>query len=112
MSKHSKHNTSQSIFTYGEKQKLKGAYGTKEERISQDSIKTFDMCTVCNNRVLEPVCCDKGHVFCRPCAITYLVRQKKKIAENNSLCEEEKRQRTEKEALEKVEEDAKKIVQF
>lgn len=30
MSRHSKNNTSQSIFTYGEKQKLKGVYGSKE----------------------------------------------------------------------------------
>lgn len=41
MSRHSKNNTSQSIFTYGEKQKLKGEYGTIESRIGQDSIKKF-----------------------------------------------------------------------
>lgn len=41
MSRHSKNNTSSSVFTYAEKQKLKGVYGTKNERISQDSIKKF-----------------------------------------------------------------------
>lgn len=112
MSKHSKNSTSQTIFTYGEKQKLKGVYGTCEQRISQDSIKTFDMCTICNNRIIEPACCDKGHVFCRNCAVEYLVKQKKKIAENNEQCEVEKRAQSQKEALKKIEEDAKKIVKF
>ena len=96
MSKHSRNSNSQSIFTYGEKQKLKGEYGTKEERISQDSIKTFDMCTICNNRIIEPVCCDKGHIFCRTCAIEYLVKQKKKIAENNEQIEIDKKKDEEK----------------
>jgi hypothetical protein len=41
MSKHSKNNTSASVFTYGERQMLKGLYGTVEQRLGQDSQKTF-----------------------------------------------------------------------
>ena len=41
MSKHSKNNTSSNVFTYAERQKLKGVYGTVEQRIGQDSQKLF-----------------------------------------------------------------------
>ena len=82
MSKHSKNNTSSSVFTYQERQKLKSVYGTQHNRVGQDSIKPFEMCNICNNRYIEPTCCDQGHMFCRPCIIEYLVKQKKKIAEN------------------------------
>lgn len=40
------------------------------------------MCTLCSNRLVEPTSCDKGHMFCRSCAIEYLVKKKKKQAEN------------------------------
>jgi len=80
MSKHSKNNTSSSVFTYQERQKLKTVYGTHQSRIGQDSIKTFEMCTICNNRLIEPTCCEEGHMFCRSCVIEFLVKQKKKIA--------------------------------
>lgn len=69
MSKHSKNCTSSSVFTYRERQKLKGVYGTNESRIGQDSIKKFEMCTICNNSLIEPTCCDQGHMFCRPCVV-------------------------------------------
>ncbi len=41
MSKHSKNNTSSTIFTYGERKMLKGVYGTLEQRLGQDSQKAF-----------------------------------------------------------------------
>jgi hypothetical protein len=39
------------------------------------------MCTICNSTFVEPVCCTQGHIFCRSCAIEYLVKQKKLIAQ-------------------------------
>jgi len=41
MSKHSKNNTSSSVFTYMERQKLKSTYGSQSSRVGQDSIKPF-----------------------------------------------------------------------
>jgi hypothetical protein len=41
MSKHSKNNTSSTVFTYAERQKLKNIYGTINTRIGQDSVKKF-----------------------------------------------------------------------
>ena len=41
MSKHSKNCTSSTVFTYKEKQKLKGVYGTIDNRVGQDSLKKF-----------------------------------------------------------------------
>ena len=80
MSKHSKNNTSSTVFTYAERQKLKNVYGTIQNRVSQDSIKKFEDCSICHNRLVEPTSCDHGHLFCRSCAIEYLVKQKKKLA--------------------------------
>lgn len=77
MSKHSKNNTSSNVFTYGEKQMLKGLYGTIEQRVGQDSQKPFDMCTICNQKLMEPMVCDKGHIFCKMCILEFLVKQKK-----------------------------------
>ncbi len=82
MSKHSKNNTNSSVFTYMERQKLKAEYGTHNSRISQDSIKTFKMCTICNNLLIEPTACNEGHVFCRSCVVEFLVKQKKKMADS------------------------------
>jgi nitric oxide synthase-interacting protein len=83
MSKHSKNCTSTTVFTYAERQKLKGVYGTIETRIGQDSMKKFEMCTICNNNLIEPTSCDEGHMFCRSCIIEYLVKQKKSLADKN-----------------------------
>lgn len=52
-------------------------YGTVEQRLGQDSQKTFDMCTICNQRIIEPMTCDKGHIFCKMCILEYLIKQKK-----------------------------------
>jgi nitric oxide synthase-interacting protein len=87
MSKHSKNCTSSSVFTYRERQKLKGTYGTNDTRIGQDSMKKFEMCTICNNRLIEPTACDQGHLFCRSCVVEFLVKQKQRIAEDQAEVE-------------------------
>ena len=42
------------------------------------------MCTICNNSLIEPTACDQGHLFCRACAVEYLVKQKQRIAEQQA----------------------------
>ena len=96
MSRHSKNCTSNSIFTHHEKLKLMkeaGAIGlgSVTGRIGVDSQKKFDECELCLSRVQggtedetwsklsAPVCCPKGHLFCRDCIMENLMKQKKKI---------------------------------
>lgn len=58
MSKHSKNNTNSTVFTYMERQKLKAEYGTLHSRLGQDSLRTFKMCTICHNLLIEPTACN------------------------------------------------------
>lgn len=75
--RHSKNNNDLAFFTYDEKRKL--GYGTQKERLGKDSIKPFDACCLCLKPVIDPLCCPKGHVFCKECILECLLSQKKDI---------------------------------
>lgn len=75
--RHSKNNNDLAFFTYDEKRKL--GYGTQKERLGKDSIKPFDACCLCLKPFIDPMCCQKGHVFCKECILECLVAQKKDI---------------------------------
>ncbi|KAH9973995.1 hypothetical protein BGW80DRAFT_1304702 [Lactifluus volemus] len=89
MTKHSKNNTASSIFSYAERKKLE--YGTKGQRLGNESMRRFDACALCLQRARDPVACQEGHLFCKECAYTDLLAQKKDI----------KRQKERLEALKK-----------
>ncbi|EIM87209.1 uncharacterized protein STEHIDRAFT_96232 [Stereum hirsutum FP-91666 SS1] len=89
MTKHSKNNTASSIFSYAEYKKLD--YGTKRQRLGNESMRRFDACALCLNRARDPVACQDGHLFCKECIYTDLLSQKKDI----------KRQKDRLEALKK-----------
>ncbi|THG14932.1 E3 ubiquitin-protein ligase CSU1-like [Camellia sinensis] len=65
------------FFTYDEKRKL--GYGTQKERLGKDSVKPFDACSLCLKPLIDPMCCQKGHVFCKECILECLLSQKKDI---------------------------------
>jgi nitric oxide synthase-interacting protein len=70
------------------------------------------MCTICNNYLIEPTSCDEGHLFCRSCVIEYLVKQKKRITDNQiELKKREERKNHEKQEIE-LENKVKKLEQF
>ncbi|KIJ99725.1 hypothetical protein K443DRAFT_161201 [Laccaria amethystina LaAM-08-1] len=75
MTKHSKNNTASSIFSYAEYKKLD--YGTKRQRLGNESMRRFDACALCLNRAREPLACTEGHLFCKECVYTDLLTQKK-----------------------------------
>ena len=81
MSKHSKNNTGSSIFTYGERQMLKerNEWGNITKRLGSESQKNFEMCSLCLSLIKNPVCCLKGHMFCKECILENLLFQKKQI---------------------------------
>ncbi|KIM41532.1 hypothetical protein M413DRAFT_445515 [Hebeloma cylindrosporum] len=93
MTKHSKNNTASSIFTYAEYKKLD--YGTKRQRLGNESMRRFDACALCLNRAREPLACHEGHLFCKECVYTDLLSQKQAI----------KKQKTKLEALKREAED-------
>ncbi|KAF8868632.1 hypothetical protein BD779DRAFT_914478 [Infundibulicybe gibba] len=70
MTKHSKNNTASSIFSYAEYKKLD--YGTRRQRLGNESMRRFDACSLCLNRAREPLACHEGHLFCKECVYTDL----------------------------------------
>ncbi|KAI0752615.1 hypothetical protein C8Q80DRAFT_1147285 [Daedaleopsis nitida] len=106
MTKHSKNNTASSIFSYAEYKKLD--YGTKRQRLGHESMRRFDACALCLQRAREPVACQKGHLFCKECALTDLVSQISDIKRQKVRLEalkkeaEEERERVREAARERV----------
>jgi nitric oxide synthase-interacting protein len=80
MSRHSKNNTGSSVFTYGERQKLKNLneWGDITTRLGEDSQKKFEQCSLCLNIVINAVTCPKGHVYCKECVVENLLYQKQR----------------------------------
>ncbi|KAF4608146.1 hypothetical protein EYR40_000490 [Pleurotus pulmonarius] len=106
MTKHSKNNTASSIFSYAEYKKLD--YGTKKQRLGNESMRRFDACALCLNRAREPLACYEGHLFCKECVYTDLLTQKKDIKRQKERLEnlkkeaEAERQRAKEAARERV----------
>ncbi|ESK86223.1 nitric oxide synthase-interacting protein [Moniliophthora roreri MCA 2997] len=109
MTKHSKNNTASSIFSYAEYKKLD--YGTKKQRLGNESMRQFDACALCLNKAREPVACNEGHLFCKECVYTDLLTQKQDIKRQKEKLEamkkeaEEERLRAKAAARERVLED-------
>ncbi|XP_076955951.1 E3 ubiquitin-protein ligase CSU1-like [Bidens hawaiensis] len=104
--RHSKNNNDLAYFTYDEKRKL--GYGTQKERLGKDSIKPFDACSFCLKPFIDPLCCQKGHVFCKECILECLLSQKKdiqrKLAAHTSQIRQEKDEEAERLMLQKARE--------
>jgi len=111
MSRHSKNNTASSVFTNHERSQLT-QYGTQKQRIGTDSIKEFDACSICIHSLIEPMCCPKGHLFCKECIYSYLLNQKKEIARVNEKYEEQQQNVKDEEERKKQEQKEKDIEKF
>ena len=111
MSKHSKNNTGSSIFTYGERQMLKdrNEWGNITKRLGSDSQKNFEMCSLCLSFIKNPVCCLKGHMFCKECIIENLLFQKK---QNKKKIKEYEENNKDLKLMKEKEEEEKKIKQI
>ncbi|TFK31774.1 hypothetical protein BDQ12DRAFT_739790 [Crucibulum laeve] len=96
MTKHSKNNTASSIFSYAEYKKLD--YGTKRQRLGNESMRRFDACSLCLNRAREPLACNEGHLFCKECVYTDLLTQKKDIKRQKDKLEALKKEAQEEKA--------------
>jgi len=86
MTKHSKNNTASSIFSYAEYKKLD--YGTKRQRLGNESMKSFNACALCLERARNPVACSDGHLFCTECVYTDLVTQSRDIKKQKKRLED------------------------
>lgn len=101
MSRHSRNNTANSVFTYAEKKMLDKDYGIKSTRIGQDSQRTFEQCHLCLNQTKDPVSCLEGHLFCKDCIMNNMLDQKKSIQNNQAQFAKEKEKEEMREFLKK-----------
>lgn len=71
-------------------------------------MRPFDACSLCLQRAREPVACNKGHIYCKECAYSDLLSQKKEIKrhqvklEQMAREEEDEKERAREAARERV----------
>lgn len=79
MTRHSKNNTANSVFSYAEHKKLSAYYGSQSTRLGSSSLRPFDACALCLCPAETPVVCSKGHLYCKPCVIKDLIEQRAEL---------------------------------
>ncbi|KAL8370216.1 hypothetical protein RB595_000552 [Gaeumannomyces hyphopodioides] len=72
-------NTSRAVFTSYERSQAKAAWGASSARLSRESFSPFASCSLCLEAAVEPVACPRGDIFCRECALSNILAQKKEI---------------------------------
>ncbi|KAI6751245.1 hypothetical protein HG530_014159 [Fusarium avenaceum] len=79
VSAHSKRNTSRPVFTSHERALAKSHWASSSARLHRDSFLPFGSCSLCLNIARDPVSCRRGDIFCRECALSNILTQKKDI---------------------------------
>lgn len=115
MPRHSKNNTASGHFTKAEFEMLRDVWGSQRTRLGAESMRHYDQCALCLHTVERPMCCSKGHLFCKECILTSLVEQKRDVAALKATLtrldreQEEERARARQVAMERVQRDFEKI---
>ncbi|KAF1847670.1 uncharacterized protein K460DRAFT_363725 [Cucurbitaria berberidis CBS 394.84] len=79
-----------SVFTSHERNALKDRWGSQATRLTRDSFLPFGSCQLCLLPSVDPVCCPHGDLFCRECAMTNLLAQRKEMKRMEKLAERQK----------------------
>ncbi|KMZ80192.1 hypothetical protein PVIIG_01972 [Plasmodium vivax India VII] len=113
MTRHSKNNTANPIFTYHERKKVSDV-GTLKERLGKDSMRRFEQCWICLRNAETPVSTPYGHIFCKICIVNHFLTQKKTYAKRKKEYDEqvkELKRRKDEEASYQVEREKRKFMQ-
>ncbi|KAJ4363383.1 hypothetical protein N0V83_009676 [Neocucurbitaria cava] len=78
------------VFTSYERNALKDRWGSQATRLTRDSFLPFGSCQLCLLPSVDPVCCPHGDLFCRECAMTNLLAQRKEIKRMEKVLERQK----------------------
>ncbi|KAG9232546.1 hypothetical protein BJ875DRAFT_404709 [Amylocarpus encephaloides] len=112
---HSKRNTSRAVFTSHERSLAKSAWNSTSARLSRDSFLPFASCRLCLLPARDPVSCPHGDIFCRECALSNILAQKKEIKRLEKAKEKEAQEadqetnRSEQEAMQRSVQEFEKI---
>ncbi|KAK4639301.1 hypothetical protein QC761_707080 [Podospora bellae-mahoneyi] len=109
---HSKRNTTRPIFTSHERTMARAAWGDSTARLGRDSFLPFASCWLCLEPAIDPVACTNGDLFCRECALSNILAQKKEIKRNEKAREQEDKEALEEQARADAEAEARAIREF
>ena len=87
-----KRNTSRAVFTSYERSLAKSAWNSTSARLSRDSFLPFASCRLCLLPARSPVSCPHGDIFCRECALSNILSQKKEIKRLEKVREKEEKE--------------------
>lgn len=78
MTRHARNCTAGAVYTYHEKKKDAAAsgYGTQNERVGKDSVKSFDCCSLTLQPCRMPVVTKEGYLFDKEAILEYIVTKK------------------------------------
>ncbi|KAK3313533.1 hypothetical protein B0H66DRAFT_355314 [Apodospora peruviana] len=109
---HSKRNTSRAVFTSHERALAKSAWTASSARLSRESFLPFASCWLCLEPAIDPVSCAHGDIFCRECALSNILAQKKEIKRNEKVREQELKEMAEEQARKDQEAQERAIQEF
>ena len=108
-----KRNTSLAFFTSYERSLLKSTWGSQATRLSRDSFLPFASCRLCLQIARDPVACAvNGDMFCRECAVSNLIAQRKEIKRLEKDYERRKKEEEEVEREKGEEEKGRAVEEF
>lgn len=107
-----KRNTSRPVFTAHERNLAKAAWGSSTARLSRESFLPFASCGLCLEPAIDPVACIHGDIFCRECALSNIVAQKKEIKRLEKVKEQEERAAVEEQARQELEAQERAVHEF
>ncbi|KAJ2950408.1 hypothetical protein O0L34_g8650 [Tuta absoluta] len=78
MTRHARNCTAGAVYTYHEKKKDAAAsgYGTQNERVGKDSVKSFDCCNLTLQPCRNPVITKEGYLFDKEAILEYIITKK------------------------------------
>lgn len=78
MTRHARNCTAGAVYTYHEKKKDAAAsgYGTQNERVGKDSVKSFDCCSLTLQPCRYPVVTKEGYLFDKEAILQYIITKK------------------------------------
>ncbi|KAI5259363.1 hypothetical protein E4T42_00219 [Aureobasidium subglaciale] len=110
---HSKHNTSLAFFTAHERAELRDRWGSQSTRLTRDSFLPFGSCRLCLLPARDPVSCPShGHLFCRECALSNLLAQKKEIKRLDKEYIQKRQEEAESEEIKREQEKERAVKDF
>jgi len=93
MTRHARNSTAGSVYTYHERKRDAKAsgYGSHSARLSKDSVKGFDCCSLSLQPCRNPVVSSDGHLFDKEAILEYYLAKKKEISRNLKNFEKQKK---------------------